>query len=79
MATLDRQAERLAGITDNLRALDPARILARGWSITRLADGTLVRSVTDTAVGDTLVTHVAGGTVTSTVDGTEPAGREEAP
>ena len=79
MATLDRQAERLAGVTDNLRALDPARILARGWSITRLADGTLVRSVTDTAVGDTLVTHVTGGTVTSTVDGTEPAGREEAP
>lgn len=79
LATLDRQAERLAGITNNLRALDPARILARGWSITRLADGTLVRSVTDTAVGDTLVTHVAGGTVTSTVDGTEPAGREETP
>jgi exodeoxyribonuclease VII large subunit len=79
MATLDRQAERLAGITNNLRALDPARILARGWSITRLADGTLVRSMTDTAVGDTLVTHVTGGTVTSTVDGTEPAGHEEAP
>ena len=79
MATLDRQAERLAGVTDNLRALDPARILARGWSITRLADGTLVRSMTDTAVGDTLVTHVTGGTVTSTVDGTEPAGREETP
>jgi exodeoxyribonuclease VII large subunit len=78
-ATLERQVERLAGITDNLRALDPARILARGWSITRLADGTLVRSVTDTAVGDTLVTHVTGGTVTSTVDGTEPAGHEEAP
>ena len=79
LATLDRQAERLAGVTDNLRALDPARILARGWSITRLADGTLVRSMTDTAVGDTLVTHVTGGTVTSTVDGTEPAGHEEAP
>ena len=79
LATLDRQAERLAGITNNLRALDPARILARGWSITRLADGTLVRSVTDTAVGDTLVTHVAGGTVTSTVDETEPASREETP
>ena len=79
MATLDRQAERLAGVTDNIRALDPARILARGWSITRLADGTLVRSMTDTAVGDTLVTHVTGGTVTSTVDGTEPAGHEEAP
>jgi len=79
VTTLHRQAERLDGITSNLRALDPARILARGWSITRLADGTLVRSVTDTATGDTLVTHLAGGTVTSTVDGTEPAGHEETP
>ena len=79
IATLDRQSERLAALAGNLRALDPARILARGWSITRLADGALVRSVTDTATGDTLVTHVAGGTVTSTVDGTESSGHEEAP
>ncbi|GIT75876.1 MAG: hypothetical protein Ct9H300mP31_04070 [Acidimicrobiaceae bacterium] len=67
---LDRQAERLGGMAGRLRALDPARIVARGWSITRRADGSLVRSVADVSPGDPLVTRVAGGTVTSTVDAT---------
>mgnify|MGYP001426492085 CR=1 FL=1 len=67
---LDRQAERLDGVAGRLRALDPARIVARGWSITRRADGSLVRSVADVSPGDPLVTRVAGGTVTSTVDAT---------
>jgi len=67
---LDRQAERLDGMAGRLRALDPARIVARGWSITRRADGSLVRSVADVSPGDPLVTRVAGGTVTSTVDAT---------
>jgi exodeoxyribonuclease VII large subunit len=44
--------------------------VARGWSITRRADGSLVRSVADVSPGDPLVTRVAGGTVTSTVDTT---------
>lgn len=51
-------------------AADPARILARGWSLTRTAEGQLVRSVTDVAVGTGLVTTVADGAVASTVDGT---------
>ena len=67
---LDRQAERLGGMAGRLRALDPARIVARGWSITRRADGSLVRSVADVSPGDPLVTRVTGGTVTSTVDAT---------
>jgi exodeoxyribonuclease VII large subunit len=46
-------------------ALDPARAMARGWSITRRLDGTLVRSPADAAPGDVLVTSVAGGTVRS--------------
>ncbi|MEN3272309.1 MAG: exodeoxyribonuclease large subunit [Actinomycetota bacterium] len=51
-------------------AADPTRILARGWTLTRTADGRLVRSVTDVAEGTQLVTTVADGTVSSTVDGT---------
>ena len=70
LGILDRQAERLDGMEGRLRALDPARIVARGWSITRRADGSLVRSVADVSPGDPLVTWVAGGTVTSTVDAT---------
>ena len=49
-----------------LSAVDPIRTLARGWSITRTATGTVIRSSADVAVGDTLVTTFSDGTVTST-------------
>ena len=63
-----RHDERLDSLSARLRALDPARVLARGWSITRLGDGRLVRSMTDLASGDNLVTLLVDGTVNSTVD-----------
>ena len=66
---LARQEERLAGITGRLQALDPERVLARGWSITRLDDGRLLRSVSEANPGDRLTTLVADGTVTSTLNG----------
>jgi exodeoxyribonuclease VII large subunit len=65
---LDRQAECLDAVAARVRALDPARILSRGWSITRRPDGSLVREVDDVGTGDALVTTLAGGEVTSTVD-----------
>ena len=51
-----------------LRALDPARALARGWSITHTADGDLVRGPADAPPGATIVTTTAAGTIESTVD-----------
>jgi exodeoxyribonuclease VII large subunit len=64
------EAERgLATVEARLRALDPQRALARGWSITRASDGRLVRGPTDVVPGDALVTQLAGGEVRSTVDG----------
>lgn len=57
-----------------LALLDPVNLLRRGWSITRTADGRMVRSADDVAAGDVLVTQVADGTVTSHVDGTAPDG-----
>ena len=68
LAGLDRRAERLDAVAARVRDLDPARILARGWSITHLRDGALVRSADDVAIGDRLVTTLAGGEVASTVD-----------
>jgi len=59
---------RLDGIEVQVRALDPARTLARGWSITRDARGRVVRAAAAVAPGDRLVTTVADGEVTSTVD-----------
>ncbi len=62
------EAERaLSSVEARLRALDPDRTLARGWSITRGPDGAVVRSPADVAPGDHLVTRVAGGNVRSTV------------
>ncbi|MEC9202992.1 MAG: exodeoxyribonuclease VII large subunit, partial [Actinomycetota bacterium] len=65
---LSRHGDQLTALTARLRALDPAAILARGWSITRRAGGDLVRSTTDVRGGDALETRFADGTVRSTVD-----------
>lgn len=53
-------------------AADPRRTLARGWSITRTAGGTVVRRSADLAPGDHLVTTFADGTVDSHVTRVEP-------
>ncbi len=63
------EAERTLGSLDaRVRALDPERTLARGWSITRTVDGRVVRAPGDVAPGATLLTQTAGGEVRSTVD-----------
>ena len=72
-AILDRATGRLDVVAARVGALDPAVQLARGWSITRRADGTIVRSVDDVGVDDTISTALADGAVTSTITGTEPA------
>ena len=62
------EAERILGTVEaRLRALDPDRTLARGWSITRGPDGQVLRSPADVAPGDALTTVLAGGEVRSTV------------
>ena len=57
--------------------LDPARTLARGWSITRDAQGRVVRSASAVGPGDRLVTTVADGEVRSTVDASVEEGVDE--
>ncbi len=51
-----------------LRALDPRRVLERGYTITRSADGSVLRGPDEVGVGDTLVTETAGGDVHSRVE-----------
>ena len=65
---LDHAIRVVDNVETRVRALDPARTLARGWSITRDGDGRLVRSVADAPPGHALVTTLADGTVRSTVD-----------
>jgi exodeoxyribonuclease VII large subunit len=49
-------------------SLDPARALARGWSITRTADGALVRHAASLHPGDRLVTTLVDGTAESRIE-----------
>lgn len=58
---------RLDAAQARLRSLDPERILARGWSITRTASGAVARDASELDPGSTLVTTLHHGAVTSTV------------
>jgi exodeoxyribonuclease VII large subunit len=58
---------RLAAVAAQLETLSPLNVLSRGYSLTRTADGRLVRAPADVQPGDRIVTRVAGGEVTSTV------------
>jgi exodeoxyribonuclease VII large subunit len=63
-----RAEESLASLAARARSHDPQRALARGWSITRSADGALVRDPAELPAGATVTTTVAQGTFTSTVE-----------
>ena len=59
---------RMEVVTARTRALDPALTLARGWSITRRPDGTLVRTVSELQPGDEVVTTLVDGVARSRVE-----------
>lgn len=56
-----------------LRSLDPRRVLHRGYSITCLADGRVVRSVSEARPGTRLLTSVSDGSIASEVTGSDLA------
>lgn len=64
---LERVTHLLATAEAVVRGADPARALARGWSLTRKADGSLIRHTADLAAGDAVITTVADGDFTSRV------------
>ena len=62
-----RAGRRVDAVATRVRALDPALILRRGWSLTRRDDGMLVRSVQDVSFDDGIITHLADGALESTI------------
>jgi len=66
----------LGHIDARLRAADPAVLLKRGWSVTRTAQGDVVRAVADVSPGDTLVTEVADGSIIRNVSVVDPLQEE---
>ena len=69
---LQRSSDRLDVLAARVSSLDPAVQLARGWSITRATDGTVVRSVADVADGATITTSLVDGSISSIVRATTP-------
>ncbi len=63
-----READRLDLAAARVAALDPAVQLARGWSVTRGADGRIVRSAAAVASGDRLTTTLVDGEIASIVE-----------
>jgi exodeoxyribonuclease VII large subunit len=64
-ADLQRRQRQVAALERQLRALSPAAVLERGYSLTRTADGKLVRSVRQVTAGARLRTQVADGSFES--------------
>lgn len=66
-SVIERRRAQIDRLDDMIQVLSPQATLARGYSITRV-NGHAVTSATDLAPGDRLVTTLASGTVTSTVN-----------
>jgi exodeoxyribonuclease VII large subunit len=64
--------ESLEHFRSTLSNLDPAAVLARGYSITRDADGKVVTAAAAVAVGDRLTTRLSKGEIESEVKGRKP-------
>lgn len=64
--------QRMSGIAAHVSAYDPQRALARGWSITTTESGEVVRSIDMVTPGDSVVTRLADGSITTTVKSTTP-------
>ena len=66
-ARLALSATRLSALQNQLRLVSPQTILDRGYSITTLPTGQILRSAADARTGDVLTTQLADGKIRSTV------------
>ena len=69
---VDQESRHLDGIAARVRLLDPVHTMARGWSITRAADGSVVRDASTLVPGAQIVPTFASGRARSTVEETRP-------
>ena len=70
--TLKRSAVRAGALDARLRSLSPLAVLDRGYALVLTADGKLVRSSTQLALGDLVTTRLTEGVFTSRVEHTRP-------
>lgn len=69
---LAASADRLASARERMDALDPHRVLARGYAVVRTADGRVVRAASEVTVGQALDVRVAAGSFAAAVQEVSP-------
>lgn len=69
--TIMREKMRLTAIYEKVHILSPQNTLRRGYSLTTV-NGHAVTDASQLAAGDTITTHLANGTVTSTINKLSP-------
>jgi exodeoxyribonuclease VII large subunit len=67
---LEPEVRHIDAVAARLRLLDPAHTMARGWSITRTLDGTIVRSADDLTPDAIITSTFAKGSARSRVEET---------
>ncbi|HJX77805.1 exodeoxyribonuclease VII large subunit [Glutamicibacter sp.] len=70
---VQRAGDEIAHLSAQVRALSPQQTLDRGYSVTQLADGSVVRAAQALTGGEQLRIRVASGKLTATVDQIFPA------
>ncbi|MGA0162116.1 MAG: exodeoxyribonuclease VII large subunit, partial [Vulcanococcus sp.] len=69
---IERERERLQQRLQLLEALSPQRLLRRGFSLVRRADGSLLRSVSQSQAGDALRLELVDGKIEAVVEQVSP-------
>jgi exodeoxyribonuclease VII large subunit len=72
---IEREEDALSAMASRLDALSPLSVLARGYAICSLSDGSIVRTVNAVGVGDTMTVRVSDGTIEADVLSKTPASR----
>ena len=61
------QKQRFIGLTAKLDAMSPLKVLSRGYAMTQTEDGTLLRSITQTKVGESIQISLNDGQLSAVV------------
>ena len=72
---LENRKRQFVALTAKLDAMSPLKVLTRGYSMTQLPDGTVLRSVKQAAVGDSVTVRLSDGHITATVTDREENGQ----
>ena len=65
---INARARRFVALTAKLDAMSPLKVLSRGYSMTQLDAGRIIRSVGDVTAGDTIRVTLEDGHFTATVN-----------